>query len=305
LVKLPELSLEREKSEARGHGIASAILLGILLLVPVPAIKILAALPLIITAWKFVFHGSTAISMALEGKSRQWFQILVCVAVPLVMSLYFFVTTARLVPSVALKIVLLRMFDDLGLVSTGIIAIIAFMSWTLADLLNQDHPFRGFMIACTVIFAICFFSYNDTRIAYESCKQMASWDREYTFEVAQLAADLGRHCWAFLAFIAVSYVAMVVRMRHRRISRIRVLGRMSEESRRRLTAIEKASNRRLADDEFETWMALEESDSLRLKVISEYGASLEKTTPRFFLKEAELPFPKKVAFVNWCNFQSP
>src|SRR5215475_4647727 len=84
-----ELSFEKAQSEARFFGVASVVILAIVLLVPVPIIKAFAVLGLAVTGLQFLFQCSTAISLMLEENRRQQFQIVISLAVPAVFSLYF------------------------------------------------------------------------------------------------------------------------------------------------------------------------------------------------------------------------
>src|SRR5439155_11228466 len=97
----------------------------------------------------------TAISMSLNRVARRQFQIAVALVVPLFLSLYFIKD--------ATSITLQGVVGDMSgpylpgrLIQLGLIAL---FSWAFGDQLNREHPFRGFLIACAVIFVICLKGY--------------------------------------------------------------------------------------------------------------------------------------------------
>jgi hypothetical protein len=201
------LSLARAKSEARFFGIASAILLVLILLVPVKIVKAFALLGIAVTGWQLLFHGSTAISMTLEGEARRRFQVGVSLAVPGLLSLYF-IKGATLV---TFDGIFGHMLSAWYLIPLGIIG---YVSWVAANQLDDQHPFRGFLIAVAVLFVICFMGYNGIYSAYDDYTESSSTyiDRE----AAKRAAETGRYFGQFLVYVAVSYLAMLFKMHRRR-----------------------------------------------------------------------------------------
>ena len=191
------LSIEKAKSEAKFFGIASAVLLAVVFIVPVKIIQAFVLLGLAATGWQFLFHGSTAISMSFVGVARRRFQIAVAVVVPLLLSLYFIKDAT----SITLQGVMGHMFSLWFLIPIGIIA---YVSWFAADLLDYDYPFRGFLIACAVVFVICFMGHNGISIEHDIDK-----------EAAKRAAETGRYLGQFLVYVTVSYVAMLAKLLRR------------------------------------------------------------------------------------------
>jgi hypothetical protein len=200
------LSIEKAKSEAKFFGIASAVLLGILFFVPVKIIQAFALLGLAATSWQFLFHGATSLSMSLVGVARRRFQITVAVVVPLLLSLYFI----KDVTSISLQGVMGYMFSPWFLIPLGIIA---YVSWVAADQLNPDHPFRGFLIACAVIFVICFMGHNGIYSEYDDYTESSSMFIDK--EAAKRAAETGRYHGQFLVYVVVSYAAMLTKLLRR------------------------------------------------------------------------------------------
>jgi hypothetical protein len=201
-----ELSIEKVKTEAKLFGIASAVLLGIVFFVPVKIIQAFALLGLAGTGWQFLFHGSTAVSMSLMGVARRRFQIAVAVGVPLFLSLYFI----KGATSIKLQGVVGHMFSPWFLIPLGLIA---YVSWVAADQLNAEHPFRGFLIACTVIFVICFMGHNGIYSEYDDYTESSSM--YINKEAAKRAAQTGRYFGQFLVYVLVSYVAMLIKLLRR------------------------------------------------------------------------------------------
>jgi hypothetical protein len=182
------LSIEKVKSDAKFFGILSAVLLGIVLFVPVRLMHAFALLGLVATGWQFLFYGSTAISMSLVGVARSRFQIAVAVVVPLLLSLYFIKDST----SVTLQGVVGHMFSPWFLIPLGIIA---YVSWAAADQLDVEHPFRGFLSACAVLFVICFMGHNGIYSEYDDYTESSSTYIDE--EVAKRAAETGRYFGQF------------------------------------------------------------------------------------------------------------
>ncbi len=201
------LSLKRAKSEARFFGIVSAILLGVIFVIPAKIVKAFALLGIAVTGWQFLFHGSTVISMTLEGESRRRFQVFVSAVVPILLSLYLI----KDAPSLTLQGLFGHMLSAWYLIPVGLIG---YVSWAAADQLNGEHPFRGFLIACAVIFVICFMGHSGIYSEYDDYTESSSMYIDK--EAAKRAVETGRYFGQFLVYVATSYVAMLMKMRRRR-----------------------------------------------------------------------------------------
>jgi hypothetical protein len=140
-----ELVLPDEKSPARAFGIAAAILFIVAFLSPWKVLTAFVLIGLAATDWKFVFHGTTVVSMSLPGSRRNLFQITVALAFPLLLLWYFVKST----PAVTASAVIDQLADPLLLFP---ILVIGYVSWPAAAELDQQHPFRGFLIAFPVLF---------------------------------------------------------------------------------------------------------------------------------------------------------
>ena len=238
-----KLSFDKEKKEARGYGIATAILAIITFSLSFTHIKILmiiggfSLLGLVGTGWQFLFHGSTAISMALQGTSRLLFQIFISIATPILFSIYFL----KDAQSINLEGLFWFTVNVWLLLPIGIIA---YISWLVAKYLDRGHPFRGFLIASTIIFVICFcgqhgirfgndedaYGYNDSDgievLNAESKENQVAVAKDnksqgYKNYFFQSQAEYDRHIeeveggfylFLYIRYVAVSYTAMFLGM---------------------------------------------------------------------------------------------
>lgn len=194
----------QEQAEARRFGIASGVLLAIVLLSQSMVVTVLALIPLAVCAWKLVFHGATAISMSLAAPKRNLFQVAVAVAFPLVLSWYFIRNT----PTLTVAGVIGHMASAWFLAP---IVLTAWISWASADQLDREQPFRGFLIAATALFVICLLGYHG--IYSDSDDQGETRYTVIDREAAAQAAATGRSFGQFLVYVLVSYGAMFVKLR--------------------------------------------------------------------------------------------
>src|SRR4051812_20213422 len=67
------LNISKAKSEMRFFSIASVVLLAIVIAVPSRFWAALISLPLVVTVWLLLFHGTTWISLRLQGRQRKAF----------------------------------------------------------------------------------------------------------------------------------------------------------------------------------------------------------------------------------------
>ena len=195
-----ELAVSGEKSEARFFGIASAILLVILIASSNTFLTALILLGLAATTWKLLFHGATFISLSVHGKSRTYFQVAVSIIFPVALSLYFLASSSP----VSVGSMFSHLFSLWFLIP---LLVIGYTSKRAAMVVNRRLPFRSFLIASTIIFAICFMGHNGIVSEYDD-----STESNYTFidkESAKSATESGRYFGQFLVYVLVSYGAML------------------------------------------------------------------------------------------------
>lgn len=174
----------------------------VVLVVPIMVVRLYASLFLFITFWLFIFHGATIVSLHLGGTRRTCFQIAVSLAFPMVLSLYFIHDVSMLSLKNAAETI-----NSAWLLIP--VAFIGYMSWVGADQLNRDHPFRGFLIASTIVFFICYFGHHG--IYYEGDPERGARFIIYYKEVSGISAQSGGYFILYLMYVAVSYGAMLLR----------------------------------------------------------------------------------------------
>ena len=202
------ISLEEAKSKARFFAIASAVLLTLVLLIPSRVLAAFLIIPLAYTGWMVLFHGTTAVSMTLQGSQRTAFQIATALVVPLVLSLFFLQRTEKLTVYGLFG----HMLSPWYLLPFAFI-VIGYVSWHAGTQLDREQPFRGFLIAGAVLFAICLLGYYGIYSEFDE-------DTETSFsyidkEAANLAAETGRYFGQFLAYVLVAYAGLFAKLRTR------------------------------------------------------------------------------------------
>ena len=201
-----QILFPHEKAQAKRFGIASAALLAIVSVSPWSILTALLALALAATVWKTVFHGSTAISMCLRGTRRIVFQVTVSIVLPLILAFYFIIDT----PVVTVWGLVGHMLSPWYLIP---IVLIAYFGWWGTDLLDKEQPFRGFIVATTVLFVICVLGYHGiySEVDYANDDRYTGIDKEAAAE----AVRSGRYFGQFLFYVCVSYVAMLAKLSKR------------------------------------------------------------------------------------------
>ena len=195
------ISVEDSKRLAVFAAVASIGLLFIIFFIPINLLKALALLGLIPAVWVCIFGGSTAIACALTGELRRWFQVGISILVPTAMSLYFFKNTTV----VTYEGMIGQNFNVPSFVMLGITG---YVSWSLAGLLDKDLPFRGFLIACTVLFIPSFMGHNGIGLDGYDGSSTIIMDKES----ATYAKETGRHVGQFLGYVAVAYAGMLLKL---------------------------------------------------------------------------------------------
>ena len=192
---------EPNKERAVYAGLVSVFLLSIILLAPMKSARMWAWVTLYPSGLLFFFFGASFVSSTLTGEARRWFQVAVCVAAPIMMSLYFI----KDAPVITLE------SATAGVLSLWIplpFAIIAFVSWHAAKIFNKDNPFRGCLIASTTIFVICYMGYEGINLGDDFGNVV------YDDIVANAEArQTGRYFGQFLVYVLVSYTAMLTSLR--------------------------------------------------------------------------------------------
>ena len=149
------------------------------------------------------WYGTTIVSVKLRGDRRRRFQVLVSVLTPIVLSAYFFKDVSQL----SMEAIFGSLLSWWVLVP---VAVTGYVSWHAADNLDAKHPFRGYLIATIILFALSFMLHNGWYYeadVYDDETSVLLLDKE----TAKLAADTGEYGGRFLLYVAVSYLSMLVK----------------------------------------------------------------------------------------------
>jgi hypothetical protein len=90
------------------------------------------------------------------------------------------------------------------------LGIIATVSWYAGGALDREHPFRGFVIAATVLAVLCWFwtaGMTSGDSDYEDGGSSLYLDRER----AQRARETGEYVWRYLIYVSVAYAVLFYR----------------------------------------------------------------------------------------------
>jgi hypothetical protein len=201
------LTLPREQDAAKFFGLVSAILLVLMFSVPQVVLRALILFGLAAALWRFLFHGTTAISLNLEGRLRRFFQLCVSVIFPVLLALFFLKDT----PHITIEGLLTNLRTWWLVVP---VAIIAMFGYGTADQANTEHPFRAFMIASLVLFIICFMGY----IGISAESDGEETHQYISKEQAAHAAETGSYALQYIVYVVAAYLGMLFRFKEKGVS---------------------------------------------------------------------------------------
>jgi hypothetical protein len=104
--------------------------------------------------------GAFLIASRLSLQNRRPFTIVVALAVPLLLSLYFLKGTAVITFDV-----IFGHFSPWLLLP---VLIVSFVSWGAADQINLENPIRGLLIAALVLWVLCWYGYVPAKLGWSS-----------------------------------------------------------------------------------------------------------------------------------------
>ena len=256
------LSFDEQKKNARGYGIAAAICASIaafwfIPLKPLKLIAVIAMLGLVGTGSKFIFHGSTAFSMTLQGAKRKWFQIFISLIIPILFSIYFL----KDAQSVTLEGINVFLFQD-WIAQLFSIGLIGYFSWIVAKYLDRYHPFRGFIIASTIFFVLCLIVQHGIRIGSD--------DDAYGYRHKE-AVEGGLYLFWYIRCVLISYTAMFLGLCWNRWINYASL------------------------EEQKKYKKILDVIYVSIRIVSDYGAILEKESEKALISmpESRLPHSKE------------
>jgi hypothetical protein len=161
-----------------------------------------ALLVAVVAGAQSVFQTATLASQALQGQRRRQFQVWVSLGAPVLFSL-FLVSRVDAVPVETLQGILTPWL----VVPLGIIATV---SWYAGGALDREDPFRGFVIAATVLAVLCWFwtaGMTSGDSDYEDGGSGLYLDRER----AQRVRETGEYVWRYLVYVSTSYAVLLYR----------------------------------------------------------------------------------------------
>lgn len=162
----------------------------------------LALFVTVVAGAQSVFQTATLASHALQGQRRRQFQVWMSLGV-LVLFWMFLVSRVDGVPVETLQGILTPWL----VVPLGIIATV---SWYAGGALDREHPFRGFVVAATVLAVLCWFwtaGMTSGDSDYEDGGSSLYLDRER----AQRARATGEYVWRYLIYVSVAYAVLFYR----------------------------------------------------------------------------------------------
>jgi hypothetical protein len=167
-------------------------------------VKVVSLLGALYTGWLVVWHGTTWMSVLLSGDFRKWFQVIVSVLVPAVLSILFFHQAETL---------------KINLVSASFnsnwtwiqVAFMVLACWWLSENLNKDHPFRGFLVISIVLFVMLYFKHMGGFTAHDEYDDSSSM--YFDKEKSAVFAQTGRYGMWFVLDICLCYLTMLIRIR--------------------------------------------------------------------------------------------
>ena len=198
------------KSSAKYWLITLALSTIIFFVIPATIIKVFSFLLIVWSAWAFLFHILTCISLNLQGQSHLRFQIIVSILIPLGLSLYFILDS----PAPLLGKTLINNSNVEFMTIFG--AITAIVSWLSAGQIETqietDNRFRAYMTATTILFIVVFFRHSSLKNpTYQNMDNSALYNGTVT---SSHGLESTSCFWVFLFLVGISYAAMTIRLLH-------------------------------------------------------------------------------------------
>jgi len=149
---------------------------------------------------QFLFHGATIVSTRLEGRRRTQFQVAVSFAAPIAFTLYL-ASRADTVPIETLW----------GILTPWLLVplcLISWICWFAGAQLDREHPFRGFLIAATVLFVLCWM-WSAGMVHESDGEDTGGWYLDP--KKANRAKETGEYVWRYILYVTIAYLALFLR----------------------------------------------------------------------------------------------
>lgn len=232
----------------------------------------LGLIVLVVAGSQFLFHATTMVSKALQGRRRTQFQVAVSLAVPAALVL-FLASRADNVPVETL----LAMLTPWLLIPLGIIG---WVCWFAGDQLDREHPFRGFLIASAILGILCFLWSKG--VTFESDSDGEGSSAFLDPEKAKRAKQTGEYVWRFVVYVATAYLALFLKLRRPLLFKLKWPSRESPQD---------EASRKFND-------AL--TPDVVQDIVSKMGGYIADRQAKPG-READLPFPKVVIEVAYIK----
>ena len=201
-----DLASVRFHAKATGVTAAAGVLILVLAgyLLPQRAGVIVGGLALfvaLVAGAQSAFQTATLASHTLHGERRRHFQVWMSVGAPILFGM-FLVSRVEAVPVDTL----LDILTPWLLVP---LAIIGTVSWYAGGALDREHPFRGFVVAATVLAVLCWF-WTAGMTSGESDEEGGP-GLYLDPERAERARATGEYVWRYLIYVAAAYAILFYR----------------------------------------------------------------------------------------------
>ena len=188
---------------AKWYGLAAVIAAPVFLVVPNAVVKALAFLIIAGPGSRAAFHVATLISIRLSGTARRAFQVAIAIIVPMVLSIYFIKDAEQITLHGVAGNVLTPWF----LVP---LAIVSAFGWAGAEILDNEHPFRGYLIGVGVLFVLTWMAHNGMSFSSNDYGENGGGPY-FGREAVAIAARTGRFFGQFIVYTCAMYLAMAIK----------------------------------------------------------------------------------------------
>jgi hypothetical protein len=150
--------------------------------------------------------GTFLIASRLSPQNRLPFTIVVALAIPLLLSLYFLKGTA--------VVTFDGIFGHHSLWLLLPVLIISYVSWRAVEYINLENPVRGLLIAALVLWVPCWHGYVPAKLGWSS--DYCDYDEGVCFVSDDDDQDAPKHperyFGQYLIYVAIAYGAMCIKI---------------------------------------------------------------------------------------------